>query len=111
MQGQWPNGSGIYAIVNIQNNRVYIGQGSFASRWPVHIRLLNQGKHHCWDLQADWLKYGANAFEFRVVYVAPPEILSEYRGLSGFERKYINQQRFPYNADYTTRHMHPDYRN
>ena len=111
MQNRWPRGSGIYGIVNLRNGRVYVGQGGFNRRWPVHIRLLNQGRHHCKELQADWQEYGTDAFEFRVLLIVPNELSYEHHHLDRFERDYINQQRFPYNADYTTRHMHPDYRN
>ncbi len=99
----WPDGMGIYSITNIVNGRVYIGQGSFGRRWPVHTRLLNQGKHHNRALQADWLAFGVDAFEFKVLHVATREFLRAHRALDDIEQSYIRAQENPYNADWNTK--------
>ncbi len=70
-ESKYPEGGGVYAIKNTKNDRVYFGSGTFKSRWPVHLRLLRQGKHYNKELQADWLGYGEDAFSFEVVEVIP----------------------------------------
>lgn len=55
---------GIYAIVNTEKGKAYIGSTSnFFSRWYKHFYELKGGYHGCLELQAD---YTANpdAFEF-----------------------------------------------
>lgn len=38
--------SGVYAIVNVVNNRQYIGAATrFGQRWWTHVRALRNGKH------------------------------------------------------------------
>lgn len=60
---------GIYVIVNLITERVYVGRTNktFSKRWGQHISMLNRGVHQNTALQADWVKYGRDAFEFRIV--------------------------------------------
>lgn len=38
---------GVYGIVNIKNNKIYIGSSiDIYLRWKKHIRDLNNGSHH-----------------------------------------------------------------
>lgn len=62
--------SGIYAIVNCVNGRVYIGQamGGFRRRWVHHLYELRQGRHHNVELQADWNELGEQSFQFAIVH-------------------------------------------
>lgn len=60
--------SGIYAILNIINNKVYVGSAkNFKYRWQIHISRLAKNKHHSEHLQAAWNKYGQNNFIFYVL--------------------------------------------
>lgn len=61
---------GVYAIRNTKNNKMYIGE-SFNTilRWKQHKKDLNNGTHHSYKLQADWDKYGANNFQFKMIEV------------------------------------------
>lgn len=61
--------SGIYAIVNLVNGYMYIGQTAFrfSERWSNHCCDLNQGTHGNRLLQEDWKTYGPDAFEFRIL--------------------------------------------
>jgi hypothetical protein len=58
----------IYAIVNTQTGRAYIGVApSFTTRRSAHIRCLNEQRHANRDLQADWNALGPDAFQFVVI--------------------------------------------
>ena len=57
--------SGIYAIKNLINNKMYIGSTSdFKSRCRSHRTLLNRNKHFNKHLQNSVNKYGLSNFEF-----------------------------------------------
>jgi len=57
------NKSGIYKIINIINNRLYIGSSvNIRRRWLEHKRLLSKGKHENNLLQNSWDKHGENCF-------------------------------------------------
>jgi len=63
---------GVYAIHNIVNGRVYIGQTRNVSRrFKQHRRLLNMGGHSNPGLQADWKEHGEAAFKMEVMVRAP----------------------------------------
>lgn len=58
----------IYEIVNTVNGNRYVGSTiTTRTRWNVHRAKLRAGTHHSRHLQAAWLKYGENSFEFRVI--------------------------------------------
>lgn len=60
--------SGIYVIINIKNGKVYIGKTkNLKRRWVEHQRELNKNHHHNQHLQAAWNKYGAKAFQFKIL--------------------------------------------
>lgn len=70
------NISAIYQIINIENNKSYIGQtdalkqkGGIYNRWIIHIQLLNNNKHHNQYLQNSWNKYGAESFRFNIIEI------------------------------------------
>jgi group I intron endonuclease len=61
---------GVYSITCLENGWVYIGSTlSFRSRWKTHKSHLNTGRHKVPGLQADWDKYGADAFICDVISV------------------------------------------
>lgn len=72
---QMKNKTGIYKIVNKQNQNVYYGSAaySFESRWRHHKNHLNKNKHDNGHLQHAWNKYGHDSFEFSVVLLCVPE--------------------------------------
>lgn len=58
----------IYWIKNTLNGKFYVGSTTQRYvRWKTHRGQLNGNRHHCRHLQAAWNKYGADAFEFKVV--------------------------------------------
>lgn len=60
--------SGIYAIVNIVNCKMYIGYTKdFASRWWGHKSDLRNNKNKNSHLQGAWNKYGENNFLFEII--------------------------------------------
>lgn len=69
--------SGIYAITNVGNGKVYVGSTTnFKRRWAWHKRYLRGGYHDNLHLQAAWNKYGEATFEFGILeYLDNPEEL------------------------------------
>ena len=60
--------SGIYAIRNSLNGKMYIGSASdICSRIYIHKRDLRVSKHHSIHLQRSWKLHGENSFEFFLV--------------------------------------------
>lgn len=60
--------SGIYVIVNLQDNKKYLGSSiNFRKRKYDHFNSLKKGKHENRYLQRSFDKYGIDNFEFRVV--------------------------------------------
>ena len=59
---------GIYKIINVVNNKFYIGSAvNFSRRKTRHFSELRTGKHNNRYLQASWDKHGEAAFVFVVV--------------------------------------------
>lgn len=60
--------SGIYVILNTINHKIYLGQAQdIRKRWGEHRHTLKYNKHKNRHLQAAWNKYGAKAFEFKIL--------------------------------------------
>jgi group I intron endonuclease len=63
---------GIYKIINVKNNKFYVGSAEdFARRKRIHWWQLRRGTHSNKHLQAAWLKYGEDAFAFVIVEELP----------------------------------------
>lgn len=61
-------GCGIYAIVNLVTNDMYIGSAvCMARRWRMHRHYLKHGRHHCTHLQNAFAKYSPDNFSFEVI--------------------------------------------
>lgn len=59
---------GIYKIINVVNNKFYVGSAvNFSRRKARHFSELRNNKHNNRWLQASWNKYGEAAFLFAVV--------------------------------------------
>jgi hypothetical protein len=66
---------GIYAIVHVLSGTRYVGQsGDLLRRFEQHWELLQLAKHHNPRLQKTWDGDGPDAFEFKVVELAPSEL-------------------------------------
>ena len=70
--------SGIYAIKNSINNKVYIGSSkSIRFRFYEHKYDLNKGDHSSQHLQSSWNKYGKNNFRFEIIEECAIDFLIE----------------------------------
>jgi len=60
--------TGIYKLVNLSNQRVYIGSAKdMKTRWRNHLYRLRHNKHHNQFLQADYNKCGEALFTFAIL--------------------------------------------
>lgn len=65
---------GIYKIINVINNKFYVGSAvDLKRRKTRHFSELRTGKHKNRHLQAAWVKYGEQAFVFVVVEELPDD--------------------------------------
>jgi group I intron endonuclease len=81
------NKSGIYAIINTQNGKRYVGSAvNLHNRFCQHRRLLDKGKHKNIYLQNAWNKFGESCFEFIVIEHCPVEQLID------LEQRSIDEQ-------------------
>lgn len=77
---------GIYAIINLHNNKVYIGQARcLDTRRRHHFHKLRHNTHKCGHLQAAFNKYGEAGFRFDVLKACPPHKLDT------LEKHYISE--------------------
>lgn len=61
-------GMGIYKIINVVNNKFYVGSAvNFSRRKTRHFSELRTGRHKNTKLQNAWNKYGERAFVFVAV--------------------------------------------
>lgn len=68
----------IYAIVNLNNQRHYVGSAvNFEKRKSVHLTELRGGYHHNPKLQHTFDKYGESIFRFDVMERVPKDRLIE----------------------------------
>jgi group I intron endonuclease len=59
---------GIYKIINVVNNKFYVGSAvDLKRRKARHFSELRNGRHNNRHLQAAWVKYGEQSFVFVVV--------------------------------------------
>lgn len=73
-----PRSSGIYIIVCIKSDNIYIGSSNnLQKRWNEHQRRLNKSDHDNSHLQRAWNKYGAQAFQFKVLEYCSIDQLDE----------------------------------
>lgn len=81
------NKSGIYKIVNIVNNKIYIGSAyNLYSRFRIHKSMLLNDKHDNDHLQKSYNKYGSINFTFELI-----EIVYNIDEIYEIEKKYIEK--------------------
>lgn len=71
-----PASSGVYAIQNNKNGKMYIGQSkNVRARCVRHLRELRGGFSTCTRLVRAFLKHGESEFTISVLHVCPPDKL------------------------------------
>lgn len=89
--------TGIYKILNIKNNKLYVGSAlSVYSRLNTHKRLLNNKKHPNSHLQKSWEKYGLENFIFEIIEECDVNLLQE-REEYYIKHYQANNNKFGYN--------------
>jgi group I intron endonuclease len=74
------NKPGVYEIRRVGTDQCYVGSTSnLRRRRTAHLRQLKAGDHHAARLQNSWNKYGAEAFEFKVLELVDAEGNEELR--------------------------------
>ncbi len=82
-------GSGIYAITNKVNGKMYVGSAvDLRGRLAVHLSGLKNGSHCNKKLQRAWIKYGEHAFEYSVL-----EYVEDKNELISREQEWIDETR------------------
>jgi len=78
--------SGIYKIVNLVNNKIYIGSAkNLNKRWKRHLADLKNQSHHNIHLQRSWEKHGESKFIFEII-----EYVEDVTSLYEREQYYID---------------------
>lgn len=68
--------SGIYKIINLINNKIYIGSAvNLDNRKNVHFTILKKNKHHNIKLQRSFNKYEKENFKFEILEYCEKENL------------------------------------
>lgn len=84
--------TGVYAIMNRINGRMYIGSTGmgFSDRWSDHWIKLSKRRHTNIHLQRAFIKSGPDAFEFVVLEDSPPDkcIACEQKWMDFFHPEY-----------------------
>lgn len=81
--------SGIYEILNITNNKRYIGMSKCIEyRWRNHRQDLKNNRHSNPHLQESYNKYGKNSFQYKILEHLPKDSTKEY--FEQFELKWVN---------------------
>lgn len=83
--------SGVYRILNLNNDHQYIGSAAdLEKRWIRHRNDLMKNKHHSPYLQRAWNQYGERAFSFGpILFCSRPHLLMyEQIVLNSFKPEY-----------------------
>lgn len=84
--------SGIYCIINIYNNKRYVGSSKcISSRLWKHRSMLRHNNHDNQHLQNAWNKYGEGKFDYYILEKCQEEVLEDR------EQYYINMLNPEYN--------------
>lgn len=68
---KYPKGFVVYQILNLENNKSYIGHASsLKNRLKSHRKTLIENRHHSSHLQRSFNKYGINNFCVKVLEVS-----------------------------------------
>lgn len=83
----------IYKILNILNNKMYVGSAiNFNRRISNHVKLLKENRHHSIYLQNAWNKYGEEKFVFEII-----ECVNDKHNLLKCEQFFLDSLKPKYN--------------
>jgi group I intron endonuclease len=95
---------GVYIIVNLINNKFYIGCAiDFEDRWRLHKLELNRDKHHNYHLQQAWNLHGEANFKFIVLEFVTDKIILLEREQYWIDRLNATDRNIAYNICKTAR--------
>lgn len=85
--------TGVYAIVNNENQKRYVGStmSDFDKRYKEHIYYLRKNKHHSPALQNSYNKYGEKSFTLDVLHRVPSQYCRK------LEQWYLSNRKCEYN--------------
>ena len=88
----------IYKIVNLETNKVYIGQttGKPDKRWKDHLKKLKTNTHHSCHLQNSFNKHG-NVFSFHILNYATSKDALDKLEMDYIARYKSTDQKYGYN--------------
>jgi len=96
--------SGIYKIINIINDKFYIGSSKNLNRRKIdHFKLLRKNKHNNKKLQNSFNKYGEDNFIFEIL------LFCENSELEYYENKLICKFHPQYNIEKSSKRRVGDY--
>ena len=82
----------VYEIVNTITGKSYIGSTTaLPRRWNEHRSRLRKGIHPSQALQADYDKYGKDAFDYRTIQEYPSDTPTHDPLLLGHEQRVIDE--------------------
>ena len=95
----YPKGPVIYKIVNIINDKIYIGQTiNFADRKKYHYHSLIKKRHSSYHLQNSFNKYGIDSFYIEIIEFCTIEIINK-REEYWIKRYQTYNRKYGYNLD------------
>ena len=90
--------SGVYAVRNLSNGKMYVGSSyDIEKRFVEHFGALRRGDHRCSGLQNAWNKYGQDYFVAEVLEFCETEDL-EVREQFWLDSTKAADSRFGYNS-------------
>lgn len=91
---------GLYKIICLKNNKIYIGQSTnVLSRLGRHVDNLENNRHDCKELQKDFNKYGKKFFTFESLEINDQYLNENLRKEK--EKQYIKKLKNTYNIQET----------
>ena len=93
------NDSGIYKILNHNNNKFYIGSaGNFLNRYKQHLSALKNNRHYNSILQRSYNKHGKESYTFIILEITTGNSKEERLEIEGtYLKKYYDHGNSCYN--------------
>ena len=107
----FPSEGGVYQIINLKNNKIYIGSSiDIRKRIRDHLYNLKINSHHSSHLQNSWNQYGSQCFQFKIIelinyneeeYVSKKDYISFLRKREQYylDKFHSYEREYGYNID------------